>query len=226
MNEQTPARSAPFKGVIFTVSDLAVSRGGRRIVAGVSLEAAPGDAIVLRGPNGAGKTTLLRAFAGLLRPDEGEVSIAPAAGGEGAGGASETSVFCGALNAHKAALTVRENLAFWAALYGAPTLDNKAGRIEAASAQFGLDPYSDYLAGALSTGLARRLGLARLVIAQRPLWFIDEPTASLDSASIETFLSLVEAHRQRGGLAVIATHDPLPLKGARIFTLAAEARAA
>ncbi len=206
--------------VIFTASNLAVSRGGRPVLTNVSLRAAPGDAVVLRGPNGVGKTTLLRAFAGLLRSDSGTVGFADAADADHMCAPSEASIFCGVQNAHKAALTVRENLAFWAALYRAPQT-----RIETASAKFKLAPYSDYLAGALSTGLARRLGLARLVIAQRPVWFVDEPTAALDSASSEDFVALVEAHRRRGGIVVIATHDPLPLSGARIFELTAKAAA-
>ncbi len=216
----TPLGEAPAERVIFTASELAVSRGGRPVLANVSVCAEPGDAVVLRGPNGVGKTTLLRAFAGLLRPDCGAVGFTDAADADRIRAPSEASIFCGVLNAHKAALTVRENLSFWAALYHAPQ-----NCIEAASAQFKLAPYSDYLAGALSTGLARRLGLARLIIAQRPVWFIDEPTASLDSASSEDFVALVEAHRRRGGIVVIATHDPLPLKGARIFELAAKAPA-
>ncbi len=206
--------------VVFTASNLAVSRGGRPVLANVSVRAAPGDAVVLRGPNGVGKTTLLRAFAGLLRPDSGTVGFTDAADADRIRTPSEASIFCGVLNAHKAALTVRENLAFWAALYRAPQT-----RIEAASAQFKLAPYSDYLAGALSTGLARRLGLARLIIAERPVWFIDEPTAALDSASSEDFIALAEAHRRGGGIVVIATHDPLPLNGARIFELTAKAAA-
>ncbi len=205
---------------LFTASNLAVSRGGRPVLADVSVRAEPGDAVVLRGPNGVGKTTLLRAFAGLLRPDSGEVSFTDAADEDRMCAPSEAGIFCGVHNAHKAALTVRENLAFWAALYRAPQ-----ARIDAASAQFKLAPYSDYLAGALSTGLARRLGLARLIIADRPVWFIDEPTAALDSASSEDFVALVEAHRRRGGIVVIATHDPLPLTGARIFELTAKAAA-
>ncbi len=219
MNQQTTTESTrpsieQAERVIFSASGLAVSRGGRPVLTNISVRAEPGDAVVLRGPNGVGKTTLLRAFAGLLRPDHGEVLFTDAADAGRIRDRSEASVFCGVLNAHKAALTLRENLNFWAALYNAPQT-----RIEAASAQLKLDPYSDYPAGALSTGLARRLGLARLMIAQRPVWFIDEPTASLDSASSENFVAQVEVHRRRGGLVVIATHDPLPLSGARIFEL-------
>ncbi len=211
---------SPFERVTFSARDLVLSRGGRRIVSGVSLAVSPGDIVVLRGPNGVGKTTLLRALAGLLRPDRGEIAVLRDDSSP-LDDPSSVSVFCSALNAHKAALTVNENLDFWAALYGAPVT-----RVAAARAQFGLDPYSHYPAGSLSTGLARRLGLARLIIANRPVWLIDEPTASLDGASSDTFAALIEAHRGRGGLAIIATHDPVPLDGVRNFELVVESKAA
>lgn len=201
----------------FSASGLTLARGGRRILAGVSLEAKPGEAIVLRGPNGAGKTTLLRALAGLLRPESGVVAY-HAGGAETDFDPGEHVVFCGALNAVKASLSVDENLAFWSTLYGSP-----AGKRAEARRAFGLDPYADRAAGALSTGLMRRLGLARLLIAERPLWLVDEPTASLDAASAAVFTEIVEEHRRRGGLAVIAAHDDVPLADARTIELAMEA---
>ncbi len=203
----------------FSASGLVLARGGRRILANVSLEAGPGEAVLLRGPNGAGKTTLLRALAGLLRPESGVVAF-HRKGDETDFDRAGHTVFCGTLNAVKAALTVDENLAFWSALY--ETSDDR--RVEARRV-FGLDPYADRAAGALSTGLMRRLGLARLLVAMRPVWFVDEPTASLDAASAKVFAEIVERHREKGGLAVIAAHDALPLAGARTIELTLEAAA-
>lgn len=193
--------------------NLALARGGRRIVEGVDLDLGPGDAVVLRGANGAGKTTLLRALAGLLRPTEGAVEVAGAA-------ADGARVYCGTQNAVKAALSVRANLRFWGALYGAD-----APRVAAARNAMGLSPYSDDPAGALSTGFARRLALSRLLIADRPIWCVDEPTAGLDAGAARAFADIVEAHRARGGLAIVATHEPLELEGARTLQLAASALA-
>ncbi|MCB2113074.1 MAG: heme ABC exporter ATP-binding protein CcmA [Parvularculaceae bacterium] len=201
----------------FCAKGLAVSRGGARIVSDISLDIGPGDAVILTGPNGSGKTTLLRALAGLLRPDAGETSLVAGDdehGEDGRGGV----IYCGPQNAAKAALTVDENLRFWAALYGAP-----GARIKQARTAFRLDPYADRLAGALSTGLFRRLGLSRLIIAEKPVWLVDEPTASLDAGSIEIFLGHIADHRARGGAAVIATHDALEIDGARRLRLSQSA---
>jgi len=195
----------------FFANGIGVSRGGVRIVSNISLEIGPGEAVILTGPNGSGKTTLLRAFAGLLRADEGTISI-------DSGGEQNSVIYCGPQNAAKTALTVDENLRFWAALYGAPSQ-----RIGEARAAFHLDPYADRHAGALSTGLFRRLGLSRLIIAQRPIWLVDEPTASLDAASSALFLRHIAEHRARGGAAIIATHDALDIAGARKLRLAEEA---
>lgn len=198
----------------YRATNICVSRGGDRILTDVSLTLQPGDAVMLRGPNGAGKTTLLRALAGLLRLDSGAISVEDAATGEIVPNADPV-VHCGPLNATKSALSVDENLAFWAALYRAPK-----ERIGEARAAFGLDGFAGRRAGALSTGLARRLGLARLIIAHKPIWLVDEPTASLDSRSADVFSSLVERHRNSGGAAVIATHDGVDLDRARRVELA------
>ena len=180
----------------------------------LSLTITPGDMVILRGPNGAGKTTLLRALAGLLKPEQGAITVK---NDESTKEDLQTeTVFCGALNASKAALSVTENLRFWAALYGASN-----DEIETAISQFQLSPYKDYQAGVLSTGLARRLGLARLAIARRPIWLIDEPVSGLDANAAGLFCGLVRGHCSRGGIAVIATHDTLDFENPREFSLVA-----
>lgn len=201
----------------FFAQGVSVSRAGVRIIDVVSLSLAPGEAAILRGPNGAGKTTLLRAFAGLLRRDKGVVGVDE----NGAPHEEPTRaiIYCGPLSGAKAAMTVDENLDFWRALYGA-----SSDMVETARAAFRLDRYGDRMAGALSTGLFRRLGLSRLILADKPVWLVDEPTASLDAASADIFAQHVERHRARGGVAIIATHDPLSLAGARNIELATEAK--
>lgn len=176
----------------------------------------PGDAVILRGPNGAGKTTLLRAVAGLLRLDAGEIRFETRSGAAYSE-VEQARIYCGPLNAAKSALTVDENLRFWAALYGAP-----ATLISRARAAFGLERFADRRVGALSTGLCRRLGLSRLLLADRPIWLIDEPTASLDAQSVETFCALVQRHRSVGGAAIIATHESLHLPESRTMELCAQ----
>ena len=208
------AKELPQWDVRFSAHDMTVSRGGRRIVEDVSLTLQPGEAIVLRGPNGAGKTTLLRAFAGLLSAEAGMVSCETTSTKKLLEEAQSLCVFLGVANAHKPSLTVNENLKFWAKLYGAD--ENK---VMTALSAFDLTAYADRLAGTLSTGLSRRLGLCRLILADRPVWFVDEPTASLDDASSKAFVARLEEHLSRGGCAIIAAHDDLTVEGARNVAL-------
>lgn len=188
--------------MMLTVQDLAVARGGVPLLAGLSFAVSAGDALVIRGPNGAGKTTLLRSLAGLQTPLAGQIicdedAIAYAAHADGL----------------KAMLTLQENLQFWAQIFG--TRD-----ISAAMAAFDLEGLRHRLAGTLSAGQKRRLGLARLLVTGRPLWVMDEPTVSLDGTAVAQFVAAVEAHRQRGGAAIIATHIALGLESASTLDVA------
>jgi heme exporter protein A len=192
--------------VQLVAENLVLERGGRNVVDGLSLRLESGAALVLTGPNGSGKSTLLRSLAGYLRPASGSVRIV------GAGDdreASEVCHFVGHLDGIKTHLTAAENLAFWATYLGGPA--DLAARVEAALQLFALDTLADIPAGYLSAGQKRRLALARLVAAERPLWLLDEPTVSLDTSSIEVLITAINAHLAAGGMAVIATHVPLAL---------------
>ena len=163
------------------------------MIEGLSFAVAPGRALILRGANGAGKTTLLRCLAGLSPPLAGTVAMPD----EGAAYASHEG---GA----KAALSVEENLRFWADLHARPW---DASVLDA----FDLRALRDRRAGALSAGQARRLGLARLAVVGRPVLLLDEPTTALDAISAARFLGWLRDHLARGGLAVVAAHGPLDL---------------
>ena len=201
-------------GAHLHVDDLSCVRGGRRVFSNVSFTATPGSLFVLRGPNGAGKSTLLRALAGLLNPERGAAKI------ESAGAApvwlpAETDAFqvrvayAGHLDAVKPSLTVVENLSFWARAHGAAPEEGRARVAEALEA-FALTGLADTPAGYCSAGQKRRIGLARLSVARRPLWLLDEPTVSLDAASIDRFGALLRAHLAMGGVAIVASHTELP----------------
>jgi len=196
---------------VLAARDLAVRRGGRAVLAGLSFAVAPGEAVLLLGPNGAGKSTLLRALAGLLRPAAGAVlwegeDVAPDAAAHGA-----RTRYLGHHDAIKPALTPREDLAFWARLRG--------GDPEAALAALGLAALARLPCRTLSAGQRRRLALARLTLGDAPLWLLDEPTLGLDAASVNRLGGLLATHRARGGLVLAATHLPLPLPGARELRL-------
>ena len=177
-----------------TVTDLAVGRGGVPLMAGVSFVLSPGRALVLRGPNGSGKTTLLRTVAGLQPALAGDVA-----------GADERIAYAAHADGLKAALTVTENLTFWAAVFGQTA-------IAPAVAAFDLEGLAGRRAGQLSAGQKRRLGLARLMVTGRPIWVLDEPTVSLDAASVARFAAAVRAHLAGGGMALMATHIDLGIE--------------
>ncbi|MRX49407.1 heme ABC exporter ATP-binding protein CcmA [Paracoccus sp. S-4012] len=187
---------------VLAVRGLAVARGGARALDGVSFTLDPGEALILRGPNGIGKTTLLRTVAGLQPAVAGEIVATP-----------ESIAYSAHADGLKGALTVTENLTFWREVFGGPP-------IEPALAAMDLTHLAERPAHALSAGQKRRLGLARLLVTGRPVWALDEPTVSLDTASVALFAAAIRAHLAAGGSALMATHIDLGLAEARVLDLA------
>ena len=184
------------------VSDLSVARGGVPVLSGVSFALEAGEALVLRGPNGAGKTTLLRCIAGLQAPLTGQIE-----------GAEDRVAYAAHADGLKSMLTVRENLSFWAQVFG------NTG-ISAALDGYALRPLADRLAATLSAGQKRRLGLARLLVTGRPIWVLDEPTVSLDADAVALFGAVLRGHLAAGGSALMATHIDLGVE-ARMLDISA-----
>ena len=176
---------------LLRVSDLACARGGLTVLEGVTFDLRAGQALVLRGPNGSGKTTLLRTLAGLQPAVSGTLE-----------GVEDAVAYAGHADGLKGTLSVAENLSFWAALFG-------VAAIEPALRAFDLEDLADRPAQALSAGQKRRLGLARMLVTGRAVWLMDEPTVSLDAASVMLFGAAVARHLEGGGIAVIATHIEL-----------------
>ena len=197
------------------VSDVRVERGGRRVLEAVSFVLQPGEALIVSGPNGAGKSTLLRALAGLLPLASGRVVIADA---EDAPPCREVAHYIGHSEGNKASLTPAENLAFWAAMLGGAG-PAKAVRLKDALAAFALNPVADLPVSVLSAGQRRRVALARLLVAPRPIWLLDEPTTALDTASQIRLLDHVNRHLGIGGIAIAATHGALDLPKAHHMAL-------
>jgi heme exporter protein A len=183
-----------------TISDLSVARGGVTVLAGLTCGVAPGEALVLTGPNGVGKTSLLRTLAHLQPPAGGKFDLDP-----------EALIYAAHADAVKPTLTVGETLDFWAAIYGTRT----AG----VAARMNLGHLSDRRGAELSAGQRRRLGLARLLVAARPVWLLDEPTVSLDTGSTALFAGLIADHLAAGNCALIASHLDLGLSQARRLDL-------
>ena len=188
---------------ILQAEDVSVARGGRVLLKHVTFTLDPGAALILKAPNGFGKTTLLRTLAGLQPVLSGRVHLDP-----------DTAVYAGHMDGLKPTLSVVENLRFWADIFGTETIADSLRLFE-------LEALQTRLAGSLSAGQKRRLGLSRLWLAKRRVWLLDEPTVSLDQQAVGQFAAMVGAHLQAGGAAVIATPIDLGLDArAQILDLA------
>lgn len=195
---------------------VAVWRGDRCLCRDLSFELRAGEALHVQGSNGAGKTSLIRVLAGLGRCDAGEVLWQ----GEPlrrSGATYRAAIgYLGHSNGVKLGLSPRENLAAAGALLHAPVSTD----LDSALVQVNLHAHADMPCGSLSMGQRRRVALARLLLAQVPLWFLDEPLASLDIAGAGLLNAMLNRHLSTGGLAVFATHQPLQLTPLSVQTLA------
>ncbi|HSP50667.1 MAG TPA: heme ABC exporter ATP-binding protein CcmA [Pseudolabrys sp.] len=187
--------------------NLACSRGGREVFAGLNFRLSGGEALVVTGRNGAGKSSLLRMIAGLVHIAGGRLALD---GGESDASIGEQSHYVGHQDSVKPSLTVGENLKFWARYLRAieSTIDPALQAVD-------LAPLADLPAAYLSAGQRRRLSIARLVAVPRPLWLLDEPTSALDVPSQNRLADLMRSHLAGGGMIVAAAHGPIGLESAR-----------
>ena len=185
-----------------SVKSLSVSRGGINLLEGLDIELNSGQAGILRGPNGVGKTTLLRALAGLQPVETGKIQYS-----------IDDVCYSGHADGVKPTLTVRENLEFWADIFGHHSISE-------AAEQFMISDFLDLKVGTLSAGQKRRVGLSRLGLTGRSVWLLDEPTVSLDQTSVSIFENIIKDHLLKNGCALIATHIDLGLEdSAKIIDL-------
>ena len=190
------------------VQGLALRRGQRLLFADFDLSLKTGEVAALVGANGAGKTSLLRAVAGLLRPEAGRISFTDAAG-DGVDPEDARARAIHLLGHHdglKSQRTAGHEFTFWSRWLGG----DEAGMAHAID-RLDLKPLLPLDVRVLSAGQRRRLALARLIAAPRPLWLLDEPMAPLDTARREQFADLMREHLDTGGMILAAVHDPLPV---------------
>ena len=192
---------------MLSFSNLAIARGDHVLLRDLEGSVAPGEILHIRGSNGIGKTSLLEVLAGLRQPERGEVTRAFEPDG---------CHWIGHRNALNPALSPFENLRFWCSVQAVP-----ADGVRAALREFELQRVADQPCRQLSAGQKRRSALARLTLARRPIWFLDEPLSALDQRGIGHWLGLLRAHQAAGGAAVITSHQPLPaeLPGLRTMEL-------
>jgi heme exporter protein A len=186
-----------------SAEDVSRHFGRRRAVSRMTFRASRGTILGLLGPNGAGKSTLLAMLATLLRPSSG--SIRYGALGTAAGPALRARI--GVLG-HDLflypELTARENLAFFAGLYGIADTNRHA---RAALARAGLDTRSEDPVSSFSRGMRQRVALERALIHDPRLALLDEPFTGLDDASTGALVSRLKTLRDSGAIVILATHD-------------------
>jgi heme exporter protein A len=189
-------------------------RGERRLFSGVGFRLEAGELLYLQGKNGAGKTSLLRMLIGLLPPEAGEIRWQ----GKPIGSDDFRADLCylGHLNAIKEELTPLENLLAAARL--ADTVLSEDDALDALE-QVGLAGREDLACKYLSQGQKRRVALARLVTEKRPLWILDEPFVALDVAAVDWLAGIISGHLQRGGLAVMTTHQLVSIPAGQVREL-------
>jgi heme exporter protein A len=200
---------------MLTVKGLHLWRGDRHVLRGVSFELEPGRCALLTGRNGAGKTTLLRAIAGLLEPEEGQVSWRGAPARASRDAFHSDLAYLGHEPALKGDLTGRENLGYSVAIRRAVT----GAEIDAALARTGAAGFADRLVRMLSAGQRRRIALAGVLLANATLWLLDEPTTNLDADGQQLVADLAGEHLARAGLIVAAVHHSLPLATDRVLPI-------
>ena len=179
-------------------SDLSCRRGERVLFRGLNFALEAGQALQVAGSNGIGKSSLIRILAGLSRPYSGSVEA------EGTVGLVDERP---ALDPH---LPLGKALAFWAGIDGASEPD----------ARLGLAPLLDVPVRYLSTGQKKRAALARLLGQRAGVWLLDEPLNGLDTAAVALVEKLIADHCADGGVALVASHQPIALPGAARIELA------
>lgn len=185
------------------------SRGERRLFSDLNVKVERGTLLAVVGENGSGKTSLLRIFSSLLSPEQGTVLWEGQDIHQLKELYSGQLTYIGHLNGIKDDLTPLENLMSAMALAGEPCSHNEA---KEALEAIGLKrPIHHLPSKVLSQGQKRRVALARLWLSTRPLWLLDEPFTSLDTASTSIVTQRLLTHLQRGGLAVVVTHQEVAL---------------
>lgn len=184
-----------------TATDLACRRGDRVLFRGLGLSLGGGAALHVTGANGVGKSSLLRLLAGLLRPYAGSVI---------ANKAIALMDERPALDPH---VPLGRALGFWSRIDGAQGDGVIVSRLA-------LDDLLDVPVSYLSTGQRKRAAMARVIGQSAPIWLLDEPLSGLDEASQAMVVQLIGEHTEGGGIAVIASHQPLALSGLEWLELA------
>jgi len=200
---------------LLSVHDLCCFRDDRELFKELNFILKSGQALFIEGRNGSGKTSLIRILTGLRQPDEGTVNWC----GENITRLGHEYcrhfVYVGHLNGVKENLTVIENLKM-ARVLGQTS---SGMSLQTALEQVHLTHFEDSMVHTLSAGQHRRLALARMLVIGSPLWIMDEPFTALDKYGVKLFETLLKAHTDKGGMAVMTSHHDMNLQDVDVKVL-------
>lgn len=200
--------------MLFSAHKLRCIRSHKTLFQDVSFELSPGQLLLVEGKNGAGKTSLLKLLSGLRRPDSGEVKWNLVNILQAESDFRTYLAWLGHQNPLKEDQTALENLT----MLGHIRPRNQISMIEALKT-VNLGHVKHKFVKTFSAGMKRRLSLASLLIAETPLWILDEPQAALDKEGINLFESLAEQHLKQGGMIIMTSHHSVNIPQEYIQTL-------
>jgi len=191
-----------------TLSKLGCTKGGRQLFKDVDSTLQSGHWLYVTGANGVGKTSLLRMLCGLAPVESGQILWNNNPIDSQRDSYRQDLCYLGHLNALQESMSVQENLLFTSALGGIALDEQQAKSV---LARFGLRGRSQQLVRHLSQGQKRRVALSRLALSKARLWVLDEPYVAMDEAGIQMLAELIAGHLDHGGLAVITSHQRVPV---------------
>ena len=200
---------------LLSVENLAFERDDSCLFSAVNFAVDGGDILQIEGANGSGKTTLLRLLTGSLKPSAGNIAYLGKSLSECRYNYLSDMLYIGHQPAVKLNLSAEENLRWMVAT----SAQSNSLSIEEALTQAGLAGYSDIPCYALSAGQHRRVALARLLISEARLWYLDEPCTSIDKQGVAFLQSCLQQHMAKGGAVILSTHQDLALTGLRKYKL-------
>jgi heme exporter protein A len=203
------------QALLLSVENLAFERDDSCLFSGVNFSVDPGDVLQIEGANGSGKTTLLRLLTGSLQSSAGNITYLGQALSACRYDYLSDILYIGHQPAVKLNLSAEENLRWMVAT---STQSNDISVTDALT-RVGLAGYSDIPCYALSAGQHRRVALARLLISEARLWYLDEPFTSIDKQGVAFLQSCLQQHAARGGAVILSTHQDLALIGLRKYKL-------
>jgi heme ABC exporter, ATP-binding protein CcmA len=201
---------------MLAVNQLTCLRGERRLFQQLTFELPEGQWLQVQGANGAGKTTLLRVVAGLVAPQEGQVTWRSQPIRENRDQWNRDLLYLGHHAALKEELTAVENLSYGLGLEG---FSSSPEQLNAALHQFGLKDREYLPVRYLSAGQRRRVLLTRLLVRPASVWVLDEPYTALDVQATAFLSTVIETHLERGGCAILTSHQTLGLHPGRMVSL-------